>query len=385
MARPPAACCEPMKETRLLVVSRQLYPEAMGGIETFNYRFAQWLEKNSEIQPVVMTSHSGKGLEVEVVRPPMRYAGSSFLAWAHTLNDRLRQRAERIHVMLLSYAESDWREWLLYVIAGGIWRVPYVIYIHSGILSPWRPRWPYRLAFGRAGRIFCVSEIQKDEYQRRTGRAIEVLAPLMPPRESKLTRQEARFRFKMPQEAAIIAIVGSVKPLKGPDVLIEAFHRLDPTLVRRENVHAYFIGQGDSGPYAALLRSAEARERIHFFGPVPNDEIGDIYRAADIFVMPSRVEGMPVVLLEAAFHGLPSIVSDLPCLRGVRHHGEDCLKFQIGDSEALSSLMARMIGDQRLREGIGQAGARFYRLNFDGERTFRTLAESFRSLARAAG
>lgn len=103
--------------------------------------------------------------------------------------------------------------------------------------------------------------------------------------------------------------VGRFTPLhKGIDLLIEAFH-----LFAQKN-HDWMldiVGEGKEEPkYRALISKYELEDRITIH-PFTN-QIQDYYSNAQIYVLSSRWEGMPLVLVEAMSHGLPIVTSDLP-------------------------------------------------------------------------
>ena len=103
--------------------------------------------------------------------------------------------------------------------------------------------------------------------------------------------------------------VGRFTPLhKGIDLLIEAFH-----LFAQKN-HDWMldiVGEGkEEHEYRALINKYKLENQItiHPF----TDQIQDYYSNAQVYVLSSRWEGMPLVLVEAMSHGLPIVTSDLP-------------------------------------------------------------------------
>ncbi len=120
-------------------------------------------------------------------------------------------------------------------------------------------------------------------------------------------KSAARARLKMRADEKQLLFVGSLVPVKGLDVLLEALYRLpactDPW---RLNI----VGEG---PQEAALRRQAAEcglaGRVTFHGAIAHDDLPDWFRAADLFVLASRSEGVPNVLLEAAACGLPFVAS----------------------------------------------------------------------------
>lgn len=125
--------------------------------------------------------------------------------------------------------------------------------------------------------------------------------------------------------------VGRFTPLhKGIDLLIEAFH-----LFTQKN-HDWMldiVGEGKEGPkYRALIKQykLEYRVTIHPF----TNQIQNYYSNAQVYVLSSRWEGMPLVLVEAMSHGLPIVTSDLPVCQEIL--GDFGLYFENGNIEDLA-------------------------------------------------
>ena len=95
---------------------------------------------------------------------------------------------------------------------------------------------------------------------------------------------------------------------------------------------------------------------VSFTGYADYESVPDLYRAADVFVSPTYMEGFSNTILEAMATGLPNVscfaVGVTDCLRD----GENALLVEPGDIEALADALVRIIDDAGLRERIAQAG-----------------------------
>ena len=99
--------------------------------------------------------------------------------------------------------------------------------------------------------------------------------------------------------------LGTVKPIKGTDLLVDAFMRFDPTA----HVELLIAGLIDR-PWAEALRErAQSDARIRFIGR--SSQASSFLSSLDVFVLPSRSEGMSNALLEAMASGLPCIATDV--------------------------------------------------------------------------
>ena len=114
----------------------------------------------------------------------------------------------------------------------------------------------------------------------------------------------------MPESGRLrVAAVGSLIQRKGYDMLIEAIARMR----HRDAVTLKIAG---AGPELSALRWRAARlgvdDRIHLVGEIPPAHVPQFLADADIFVLPSRSEGRPNVVVEALAAGLPVVSTDLP-------------------------------------------------------------------------
>ena len=125
--------------------------------------------------------------------------------------------------------------------------------------------------------------------------------------------------------------VGRFTPLhKGIDLLISAFHLFVKNNTEWE---LDIVGEGPEGDcYQSLIDKYHLENRIHIHH-FTND-IQSYYSKAQIFVLSSRWEGMPLVLVEAMSHGLPVVTSDLPICKEIL--GEFGMYFKNGDVKELA-------------------------------------------------
>jgi glycosyltransferase involved in cell wall biosynthesis len=119
--------------------------------------------------------------------------------------------------------------------------------------------------------------------------------------------EEARRRLGLTSDEPLVLFVGNLLPVKGLDILIQALW-----LVRCAGVRFQCVCVGD-GPLKSQLRSRIGElglaPRVRLVGACPQEALPDWYRAAAVLVLPSRSEGVPNVLMEAAACGTPVIAS----------------------------------------------------------------------------
>ncbi len=157
------------------------------------------------------------------------------------------------------------------------------------------------------------------------------------------SKREARGRLGLDAETPIVLSVGNLVPVKGQDLLIEACARLAAQGVR---FRCCLVGQG---PLRPALQEQAARlglgERFRMLGALPQGELPDWYRAADVFALPSHSEGVPNVLLEAAACGTPFVASRVGGIPEIEGIGPSEL-VPPNDPVALAEALGRFLDDR---------------------------------------
>lgn len=108
------------------------------------------------------------------------------------------------------------------------------------------------------------------------------------------------------ENATVIGHIGRFCYQKNQAFLIESFRRL---YERHPEMRLLMVGEGeDESAVRELITRYGLTEAVRVVGPTPR--VAEFYQAMDVFALPSRFEGLPIVLLEAQAAGLPCIVSD---------------------------------------------------------------------------
>lgn len=135
-----------------------------------------------------------------------------------------------------------------------------------------------------------------------------------------------------------ILSVGRITPEKGFDLLISAYNKIDT------DVKLVIAGAADQGSkYLEQLKaSACNNENIVFSGFTDGDNLSQLYTNASAYVLPSRIEGFPLVLLEAINFDLPLLVSDIEATHLLKL--SKCSFFKANDADALSNKLKEFLG-----------------------------------------
>lgn len=167
-----------------------------------------------------------------------------------------------------------------------------------------------------------------------------------------------RQRLGIPEAAPVVVSVGRMATKKGYQVL---FAGLDSLFARCPELHLVLAGAGDRLE-VFRAQSAPWGGRVHLPGAVLRDTLPDMYRAADIFVLPAvhdpkgNVDGLPNVILEAMASGLPVVstaISGIPLAITDATHGRLVAE---GDTDALIEALVALVEAPEQARLLGRAG-----------------------------
>lgn len=176
--------------------------------------------------------------------------------------------------------------------------------------------------------------------------------------------------------------VGRLSPQKDWPTLIKAVAHANKLGGRP--VAARIIGDGDEQQRLdSLIRELDATNHVQLAGPRDPDKVLDELITADLFVLPSRFEGLGLAPLEAMAAGVPTITSDFPAAREFIDHGHSGHRFPIGDSTKLAELIRWHRDHAQESAAIGQRGRTVVVEQFSEENTVARYAEIYASLAGA--
>ncbi|MCL6642775.1 MAG: glycosyltransferase [Candidatus Bipolaricaulota bacterium] len=144
---------------------------------------------------------------------------------------------------------------------------------------------------------------------------------------------------------------GGVHTHKNHACLLSAWRR-----VAREEPHAHLLLIGDGRLRKALERKAglERITNVHFLGF--RKDVPQLLHATDIFVLPSKREGLPRSIMEAMAAGKPVVATDVRGSRDLVENGVTGILVKLGDVVGLAQAILQLIHDPELRLRMGEAG-----------------------------
>lgn len=359
---------------KVLMVTGAYYPEiSSGGVQCQN--MARLLAGRADVQvlttsvdPALPRHDTIDGIPVTRIRINVRSGLSKVRAFRRMVIDLfdLVRHCDVVH--LHGYSTKN----VIATIIAKTFRKPIVMSLHtSGFDEP--------AAIEQQGSLALWSFLSADLYMSVSPGLVDTyLAAGMPAERMLLVpngididrfapasadeQAVLKTRLGLPEHKPVIVFIGFFSADKQPRVLFDAWMQLQST--GRTDATVVFVGATQSGyfevdPSIAPAMQAEADraglgERVRFAGLT--HDVPLYLRAADVFVLPSRREGLPVALLEAMACGLPCVASRLPgSTDAIIEDDVNGLLVRPGDVSAVGDAIARLLSDRSNAQRLGAA------------------------------
>ena len=165
-----------------------------------------------------------------------------------------------------------------------------------------------------------------------------------------IDREIARQLLGLPLEVPVVMFVGRLTAIKRPDRLVEAFG-----MVLERIPEAVLAVAGEGELLEEVRRSVERLgDSVRLLGW--QSDVGRLYAAADLVVISSDNEGMPMTLIEAAMAGVPGVTTDVGSASEVVVHGSTGLVVAPDARDLADAIVALLVDDDR-RSDMGRAAA----------------------------
>ncbi|MDW8289274.1 MAG: glycosyltransferase family 4 protein [Armatimonadota bacterium] len=294
----------------------------------------------------------------------------------------LAWRPHLVHAHFSSRA-STWRKLLLAAIARSLGK-PCILHAHGSEFRDFfssQPPWRQRLIASGLRRSTCLitlSQSWKQYYQRISGLPDEQVIVLPNP-----VRLPSRVPDRRNRRGVTLLFLGRMGERKGPLRIVEAFRMLSPEA--SEKTHVVLAGDGEVERVRQEVCRLGLQQHISVMDWVDTRQRETLLADADIYVLPSLNEGLPMSILEAMSWGLPVISSPVGGIPEFVQDGFNGLLVPPTDIPALAQAMQRLIEDEELRLQMG-ANARASVEHLDIQNYWKQLLEVYRSvLAVRAG
>jgi len=198
---------------------------------------------------------------------------------------------------------------------------------------------------------FVYYGVKKNRIHRYTFTSISD-TDVLPQMVEHSKKVEIRKVLGITADAKMVLAVGRFIPVKGFDILIKA---------SSPDIHVYLVGGEPTDEYLRLRNSLSLEENVHFVSYCTKSELSNYFKAADLFVLPTRGDSWGLVVNEAMSYGLPVISTD-HCGSGIEVLDHQDITIVPSDNvEALSHSISKLIDNEDLRNQIGQRNLEYAR------------------------
>ena len=355
----------------LCIVPRGL--EGRGGIETLFSHVDEYL-----------VDHPAMGIEMEFLASRGDASGGGWVfhfpfAFARYLWRLASRRYDIVHLNAATNA-SAWRKWLMQSCAA-LRGVKTVIHFHGSAFpkaGERQPRWVpvVQRLFERAGANVVLGSYWRDFIARFYGMA--------PERFDIVANGVADFApdapvSREPDAPVHLLFAGNLTDAKGAGVLLRSLALLDEELPAWR---ATFAGTGDVEGFRAEAERSGLSDRVEFTGWVVRDDILTLYRQADIVVLPSRNEVLPVCLLEGACAGAALVATPVGSVPDVLHEGRNGLLVKPDDPADLARALEQLLRSDEQLQAFRKVSRDIYLSHFRLEAMIEALRGVYQRVLR---
>jgi len=343
----------------LLFCTDGIFPHAIGGMQRHSRLLIEELAKDADLRIIVVHPHAGQHIFndlpdiSEIAVDPGKSSGNYLLDCYNYSKKVYAVAAAHPHAVIYSQGLSVWYR---------ISRIGQRLIINPHGLEPYQTislrdkmiTAPFRMIFGylfrQASAIVSLGGKLTGILQQLTGdkknkivilpNAVNVTAPL------SRTWDGAPLKF---------LFVGRFAFNKGIGVLLETIAALNASGYENK----LFFNLVGKGPLYDEFREKYRADNIHFAGFTDDNQLNELYRTNDVFILPTLFEGMPTVVLEAMCYSMPVIVTDVGATRElvdeqngfiIEKNSVDSLKEAIIKYFSMSAAERASLGDHSYRK-----------------------------------
>jgi len=196
---------------------------------------------------------------------------------------------------------------------------------------------------------------------------------------AEINRADYLKKYNLPKEKFFVFCVGQFIDRKGRWIFLEAAQML-----LKDNDDIAFVWISNSSPSRADLEKAQSYGLGENFRFMTSDQIGSehidlfkLMRLADVFALPSYLEGLPISIIEAMGLGIPTISTEINAIPEAIKHLQTGLLIEAGNSVALKDAIQKLKDNDELREDLSKNGREYVLTKFNEKTVAKIAVESY--------
>ena len=360
-----------VKKPLLFVINQGVYPDYTGGMEIFNYFIIKRLASECDLYYMASKKYDYQG--ASFIRScslrPTKYLTPLYFFFYMLFHPRIK------HVVF-SYTPAHSILWRLYSLAVKLLKLKSYIIIHHGEKISECEVKKYKDLFIKSQVVVAVSTAIKENYDSIASVNCIVIPPLVPfiaPNESS---EFYRKKYRIPANSFVISMVGSLKPIKNPQTILEALMLFTTEELLEIKPHIVFAGGGpDESVLKSFVIGNKLSDYVSFLGVVPKNDVGEIMCLTDIYLISSDFEGTSVSLLEAMYNSKPIIISSAQGLQDMID-SKSRLCFTTKNSFELKECIISYFNNNTLKIQNGNNA----RLIYDDKYSYESMVEMYKTI-----
>ena len=224
-------------------------------------------------------------------------------------------------------------------------------------------RFYYRFLLLRSKNVFCISDAIKNQFSSFSGSKslkIKRLNLGVSLHSNNQSKTQIRSFLALPEDKILLCNVSAIEYIKGLDILIKAIGILKYKIKLTNFIFCHIGGLRSDTNESILYREElysqvkELKLENEFLWLGQRNDIDKILSAFDIYVHPSRMEGLPVSIMEACTHSLPVVGTRVGGIPEIIHHELNGFLFSLESSEELAGFLNQLIVKKDLRVKMGK-------------------------------
>jgi len=338
---------------KIVILISQFLPKWVGGTEIATKNIAGYLARNGHEVHIITSLDKGLPKKKQednffihrVSHPKIKIFGY-LVFWIKCFFSIKKIKPDIVHSQGIQMGIPSF-------LAKKIFGTPYIVYCRgSEVYLPWKfKKIISKIVFNSADAVIALTDNMKNEIQKNYEKNIIILPNGVDFKKFlNFSKQTIRDKFKINPGEKIIVFVGSLRPVKGVEYLIEAFNIIKN---KAPATKLFLVGDGEKKQSLEdLVRKNNLEKQVNFIGQVQNDDIPEYMAIADIFVLPSLSEGFPGVILESMASGLSVVATKVGGLPELIKDGENGFLVEPKNPEQISEKVLLLLEDDKLREKI---------------------------------
>lgn len=315
------------------------------------------------------------GVRMSTIKNPIKFG---FRLWLLVKDLFLFSKANNIHIIQSHLGQPN----QLAVLVGKLSGIPTFPTVHStNAFIDERKLWVVQthiiklvnaIIYRLADKVITVSpeikKIIKNRFGLEDSRVVVLKNGIIEPGSSKESPIQNEFIDK--EKSLKIVAVGRLVPMKCFDTLIKAVAEI----VQQGfyDLSVFIIGEGEERlQLEKMICDLGIGEYIKLLGV--RDDVIEIMRGSDIFVIPSSYEGLSVAMIEAMSCSLPVIASEVPGLKDCICQGGNGILFQVGNYNELAQSILLLANDKKMKEKLSAGARASFEKEYDMRKNIKSL------------